>query len=235
MATRPAILLGTACLLTLGTAACGGSPAASSTSVKASPPATATPLPPDSQSVAVAKTGYGTLDLATIPVAVLVNQASRHSAEAVTVHFTALSARGAPIHALTSVAVNLPPSATLVVTADCTDACVGTASVSATVSVGSWVDRSGVLVTASPASFQCPRCSPSHADGEVSTTLSSSPVLGAGAAVATFAACMDGAGVIVGGGFAHLLWPGGASTPMSISAIVNRPPATCTVSATTGW
>ena len=101
----------------------------------------------------------GTFDLAAIPVANLKNDAKYHGAASVMVHFVT-HRTGRTLGSLDSVAVNLGPGETLAVTADCTDACDGATSVTATVerrlvadatSVPIFADRCGrLLVRAMP-------------------------------------------------------------------------------------
>src|SRR5207245_1709459 len=94
-----------------------------------------TPAPgPDSETVTVLSTGVGTWQLVTIPVAMLRNDAERHGAEEVVVHFTTQSSSGRTLGSLDSGAVNLVPGETLPVAADCTDGCNAATSVPVIVS-----------------------------------------------------------------------------------------------------
>jgi len=225
-------------ILLLGSVACGSLTAARTPTPTARPTArptpTPTPPPPDTEAVTVAATGVGTWQLVTAPVAILHNVATRHGATQVVVHFTAIGSNGAPLEALDSVAVDLPPNATLPVTADCTDACNNAASATASVTVGKWVESNGISFLSSGTAYQCSGCS-GHTNGNVSATLTSSIPLGGNTAVAIFAYCSDAAGGIVGGGASQLVWPGGTSTTVNVSVIVNTAPASCAVGASTGW
>jgi hypothetical protein len=199
-----------------------------------SPAPTPTP-PPDTLAVGVVTTGVGAWQLVAIPVAVVQNHALRHGATQVVVHFTTRAPGGRPLHSLDSVAVNLPPSATLIVAADCTDVCNGAASTDATVSVGAWVESPGIAFTATPPAYQCTAGCGGPENGEVRATVSTPQTVGAGAVVTAFADCTGPGGGIVGGGSAQVTWPGGSSTPVDIPVLVNRAPAACNVSASTGW
>jgi len=195
-----------------------------------------TPTPaPDNLSVAVTATGVGAWQLVAVPVAVLHNAATRHGAKGVVVHFTTHAANGAPQHSLNSVAVNLPPSATVAVTADCTDVCNDAASTTVTVDVASWVETSGIGFTFSGAGYACSAGCGGRQSGEATGTITAVGTVASGVPVALFAQCLNAAGGIIGGGAGQLSWPGGASSPVSVSVIVNRAPASCTVSGSTGW
>jgi len=183
--------------------------------------------------LAVLGTGVGTFDLVAIPVVILRNQAARHGAAAVIVHF-ATSRDGTPLGSVDSAPVNLAPGETLAVTADCTDACLNPTDVSPTPAVGSWVTTPGPSLTGGAGSYSCPGCGGGHAHGDVSGTLSTGQ-LGAGTPVVVFADCKAGDGRIVGGGSRQLPWPGGPSSSVDVAVLVNEPPAACELSASTGW
>src|SRR5207237_423219 len=86
------VLTGT---VAVGVAGCGApSTPTSSATPTAVATATATPAPPDTDTVTVVTTGVGTWQLVTIPVALLHNDATRHGAEEVVVHFSTRSAAG---------------------------------------------------------------------------------------------------------------------------------------------
>jgi hypothetical protein len=218
--------------------ACASGPlptASPSPRASATPSPTPTPDPPDTQSVQVTATGVGAWQLVAVPVAVLHNQAVRHGATGVVVHFTTVSSGGKPLHALDSVAVNLPPSATIIVTADCTDTCNNAASTVPTVTVGNWVESAGIGFVGSGVSYRCTAGCGGRESGEVVATLTAGGTVGAGAVVTAFADCVDAGGAIIGGGSVQIGWAGGATAPVDIPVIVNRPPSTCNVSASTGW
>jgi hypothetical protein len=228
----PAITLGVAATL----AACGSSePQTSRPAHTVAPHATPrpTPLPPDAETITVLQTGVGTFDLATIPVAVIRNDASRHGAAAVVVHFA--TKRGdAPLGRLDSLPVNMAPGETLPVAADCTDACVSATATDATVSVGAWLAKPGQSLTGGGAAYACGACRSGHDHADVTGTLSAA-ALSQGAAVAAFAACHAADGGIVGGGFRELVWPGGTTLSIDVPVLVNSAPANCELGASTRW
>jgi len=213
-------------------------PAPTSPSATPTPVATPTPTPApaDTETVTVVATGVGTWQLATIPVAVLHNDAARHGAEEVVVHYSTRSPSGRPLGKLDSQAVNLAPGETLPVAGDCTDACNSAGSVGVTVTIGLWTATYGASFTAAGAAYRCGAgaCGGGHGQGYVTGTLTTSGVR-QGAAVATFAACSGPAGAIVGGGVAQTQWQGGSTAPVEVPVLVNRAPATCRLGASTGW
>ena len=181
-------------------------------------------------------TGVGTWQLVTIPVAMLRNDAERHGAEEVVVHFTTQSSSGRTLGSLDSGAVNLVPGETLPVAADCTDGCNAATSVAASVTVGRWTAATGPSFTSSGVSYRCGTgaCGGQHGEGAVTGTLATSS-LGRGAAVVAFAACVDAGGVIVGGGVDQTVWQGSASASVDVPVIVSRPPTSCRLGASTAW
>jgi hypothetical protein len=222
------------------TAALGacGTPSTPTPSPTATPRPTPslTPAPPDSESVSIVATGVGTWQLVTIPVAVLHDDATRHGAEEVVVHFITHGAGGQALGSLDSEAVNLVPGQTLAVAADCTDGCNGAASTAATVSVGMWTATIGPAFTATGVAYRCGTgsCGGGHGEGDVTGSLAS-PSVKQGAAVVAFAACFGPQGAIIGGGFDQTEWPGGAGAAFDVPVIVNRQPASCQLGASTGW
>lgn len=222
---------------TAGLTACGSpsTPAPSHTATPAPTPP-ATPAPPDTESVTVVTTGVGTWQLVTIPVAVLHDDATRHGAEEVVVHFTTHASGGQALGSLDSEAVNLAPGQTLAVAADCTDGCNGAAGTAATVSVGMWTAAIGPSFSAAGVAYRCGTgaCGGGHGEGDVTGSLAAASVR-QGAAVVTFAACFGPRGAIIGGGVDETEWPGGASAAFDVPVIVNRQPASCQLGASTGW
>jgi hypothetical protein len=184
--------------------------------------------------VAVLAAGVGTYALAAIPVAELKNKAAFHGAASVVAHFVTHRA-GRRLGSLDSVPVNLGPGETLTVTADCTDACNGATSVNVTVTVGTWPTSIGAVFTTVPASYSCHPCRAGHGYGDTRGTLAPAPAIASGSAVVGFAACRNRAGAILGGGSVELVWPGGASVAVDIPVIVNAPPTSCALGASTGW
>ena len=228
------VLTGT---LAVGVAGCGApSTPTSNTTPTAVATATATPAPPDTDTVTVVTTGVGTWQLVTIPVALLHNDATRHGAEEVVVHFSTRSAAGRALGSLDSAAVNLAPGETLPVAADCTDACNSAASVSVTVTVGLWTAMTGASFTATGVAYRCGTgaCGGGHGQGDVTGTLTTSR-LRQGAALVAFAACTGSGGAIVGGGLLQTQWQGGSNGTVEVPVIVNRAPAACRIGASTGW
>jgi hypothetical protein len=223
--------------IALGVTGCGSpsgptrSPAAPTHSPTPAPTPT---LAPDQEVVTVTATGVGTFDLATIPVAVLQNTASRHGAAMVVVHFVTHRSDGRTLGSLDSVPVNLGPGETLAVTADCTDACVNASGTDATVAVGAWVAKPGVLLAAGAAAYSCGNCGAGHGHGDTTGSITA-PHLADGAAVVVFASCSGADGSIVGGGSEEIVWPGGPALNVDVPVLVNSPPASCRLGASTGW
>ncbi len=198
------------------------------------PSPTETPLPPDTLSIAVLATGVGTFDLAAIPVADLRNNAAFHGAASVVAHFTTHRA-GRTLGSLELVPVNLGPGERLAVTADCTDACNGATSVSVAVTVVSWPTSIGAVFATTPAAYACQPCRPTHGFGDARGTLTPSPAIAPGSAVVAFATCRDRAGAILGGGSQEVVWQAGGTLAVDVPVVVNAPPGSCALGASTGW
>jgi hypothetical protein len=223
---------GAVCLLL---AACSSTATSAPTPTHlATPTPSTTPLPRDTMTVSVLASGVGTFDLAAIPVAELKNDAKFHGAASVIVHFVTHRS-GGNLGSLESVAVNLAPGETLAVTADCTDACNGATSVSATVEVGSWPTAIGAVFTTASARYSCQPCHSAHGFGEVKGTLTPSSTIAAGQAVVAFAVCRNRAGAILGGGSEEFVWQSGATLSADVPVVVNAAPASCSLGASTGW
>jgi len=221
-------------------AACGSGPGPTHTPSSHTPTDSATPAPtrtaaPDTLAVLVTATGVGSWQLVAVPVAVLVNQAQAHGATGVVVHFTTKSAAGTPLHELDSVAVNLPPRATLIVTADCTETCSGSATATASVTVGGWVESSGILLSGSGLGYRCSAGCGGPESGDVLATLSAVGPIGASAVVTSFADCVDAHGAIVGGGSVQVTWSGSPAMQVDVPVVLRARPASCSVSGSTGW
>jgi hypothetical protein len=219
--------------------ACSGAPkptpsASPTATPTAAPTPSPTPLPPDTLAVGVLGLGVGTFDLAAFPVARLKNEARFHSAASVVVHFVTRRS-GRTLGSLDSVAVNLAPGETLAVTADCTDACNGATGVAATVTVGSWPTGIGPVFTTVSAAYACSPCHSAHGYGEVKGTLTPAPAVSAGVAVVAFAVCVNSAGAILGGGSEQFVWQAGSSLAADVPVVLNAAPASCALSASTGW
>jgi hypothetical protein len=228
------------CLVSTGVlmlSACSVSPTTTRTparTVSPAPSSTPTPLPPDTLTVAVLAAGVGTFALAAIPVAELKNNAAFHGAASVIAHFVTHRS-GRTLGALDSVPVNLGPGETIAVTADCTDACNGATSVSVRVTVGSWPIMIGAVFGTVPASYSCHPCRAGHGYGDARGTLASSIAIASGSAVVGFASCRNRAGAILGGGSEELVWPGGTRLTVDIPVVLNAPPTSCALGASTGW
>jgi hypothetical protein len=229
--TRAAAALAATCVL----AACGSAAATATPTPAHTPTVTPSATPgPDSLTVSIQTIGIGTFDLVAFPVVVLHNNARRHGAEQVVVHFATAARDGRPMGSLDSVPVNLAPGQTLPVTADCTDACTSAAKATATLSVGGWVTSSGTIVSAGPVTYTCDvGCGGGQSRGDATATLTAP--LGAGATVEVFAACSSRGGTILGGGYIELVWPGGSSVAVDVPTILRQPAVGCTVGASTGW
>jgi len=184
--------------------------------------------------VTVVSVGVGTFDLAAIPVATLRTNARLHGAASVKVHFVTHRS-GRSLGSLDSVAINLAPGQTLAVTADCTDACDGATSVTATVSVASWPTGIGAVFTTISAAYTCGPCHAGHGYGNADGMITPSSTIGAGSPVVGFAVCHNAAGVILGGGSEQFVWPGGTSLAVVVPVVVNAAPASCALGASTGW
>ena len=235
MPQRRSWLLPTAGAVCLLLAACSSTATSTPTPTHlATPTPSTTPLPRDTMTVSVLASGVGTFDLAAIPVAELKNDAKFHGAASVIVHFVTHRS-GGNLGSLESVAVNLAPGETLAVTADCTDACNGATSVSATVEVGSWPTAIGAVFTTASAKYSCQPCHSAHGFGEVKGTLTPSSTIAAGQAVVAFAVCRNRAGAILGGGSEEFVWQSGATLSADVPVVVNAAPASCSLGASTGW
>ena len=235
MPQRRSWLLPTAGAVCLLLAACSSTATSTPTPTHlATPTPSTTPLPRDTMTVSVLASGVGTFDLAAIPVAELKNDAKFHGAASVIVHFVTHRS-GGNLGSLESVAVNLAPGETLAVTADCTDACNGATSVSATVEVGSWPTAIGAVFTTASARYSCQPCHSAHGFGEVKGTLTPSSTIAAGQAVVAFAVCRNRAGAILGGGSEEFVWQSGATLSADVPVVVNAAPASCSLGASTGW
>jgi hypothetical protein len=224
-------------------AACGSPPAASSTTPVPTPPSTARPTPtptppPDTLRVDVASNGFGVYQAVVIPVAVLHNVATRTTITGVVAHFVP-SRGGRPLPALDSPAVTLHPGETLAVTADCTDGCNNTGTVSGpdalavTVVGGSWAVVPGTPIVASGGTLTCRNgCGGGHGQWDVSATLGNAQ-LAQGTRVDLFTWCTNAAGAIVGGNPPSVVqWPqAGGTLTLTLHAIVSVTPAACLVGA----
>ena len=226
--------------LALLVAGCG-SPSGPSPSPRTSHPPSPTPSPspapgPDTETVTVTASGVGAWQLVAIPVALLRNDAHRHGAEEVVVHFTTHSPSGAT-GSLSSTAVDLAPGETLPVAADCTDGCNNATSTDVSVSVGLWTPAVGPSFSAGPAAYACGSgaCGGGHGQGSATAPVTATSSLAEGVAVAAFAACTNAAGAIVGAGVTTTSWPGGTTATVKVPVIVNSAPAACSVGASTSW
>jgi hypothetical protein len=218
-------------------AACSSTPTPTPAPTQTPTPAptpSPTPLPPDILTVGVLGLGIGTFDLAAIPVASLKNDAKYHGAAGVVVHFVTRRS-GHTLGSLESDPVNLGPGESLAVTADCTDACNGATGVAATVTVGSWPTDIGPTFTTVRGAYSCAPCRPGHGYGNVVATLTPSASLSSGAAVVGFAVCENKAGAILGGGSEQFVWQSGSTLSANVPVVLNAPPSSCALGASTGW
>lgn len=223
---------------TLVLAGCGSGSTPSATAIatarpSASPRPTPTPAP-DVQRIDVLSTGVGTWQLVAVPVAVVHNAATHTGVSGVVVHFT-LTRAGKPLNSLESPQLTLYPGQTLVVTSyQCTDyPCYTADSVAVTVTPGTWAALPGAPLTATGGAFTCTRNCTGHGQWDVPITVGSADLL-ANEQVDIFASCANKAGTIIGGGSRELLWPqAGGSLNLDVPVIVNGPPASCQVGATT--
>lgn len=235
-AMRRTAIWGCAALLL---AACGSTatPTPTPTPRASATPATPSPTPsiaPDVHRVDVTATGVGTWQLVAVPVAVLHNVAAHTGVSGVIVHFT-LTRGGRAITSLDSPALALYPNETLVVTSyQCTDyPCYTADGVSVRVAAGTWGTLPGAPPTAVRGRFTCTRGCTGHGQWDVPVTVGGSDLLKT-EQVDLFASCSNAAGRIIGGGSRQLLWPqAGGSLNLEVPVIVNAPPTTCQVGATT--
>jgi hypothetical protein len=232
---RGLLVGGIAALLLSG---CGSGPVTGPTATATPrPTATATPRPtpaPDVQRIDVLSTGVGTWQLVAVPVAIIHNAATHTGVSGVVVHFT-LTKGGKPLNALESPQLTLYPGQTLVVTSyQCTDyPCYTADAVAVTVTPGTWAALPGAPLVATGGAFTCTRNCTGHGQWDVPITVGS-PNLLANEQVDLFASCANAAGTIIGGGSRQLLWPqAGGSLNLEVPVIVNAPPASCQVGATT--
>ena len=234
---RAARSIGTAVAVVL-VAGCGSStPNPTPTRAPHTPAPTPTPPPaPENQSVSVVTTGVGSWQLIAIPVAVLKNNATRHGAATVVVHFTTHGPGGGTLGSLDSEAVNLAPGETLPVAADCTDGCNGATRTDVTVNVGSWTTSSGPSFTTTAGGYQCGAgaCGGGHGQGSVSGPIAVTQ-LAADVSIVAYAVCTDGGGGVIGAGVTQTVWPGGTSAKVTVPVIVNGNPAACQLGASAGW
>ena len=231
---RRFLLCGVAALLLGGCGSGSGTTSTATATARATAPAP-TPTPaPDVQRIDVLSTGVGTWELIAVPAAVIHNAASHTGVSGVVVHFT-LTKGGKPLNALESPQLTLYPGQTLVVTSyQCTDyPCYTADSVAVTVTSGTWTALPGAPLTATGGAFTCTKSCTGHGQWDVPITVGS-PNLLANEQVAIFASCANAAGTIIGGGSRQLLWPQvGGSLNLDVPVIVNGPPASCQVGATT--
>ena len=98
---------------------------------------------------------------------------------------------------------------------------------------GTWAALPGAPLTAAGGAFKCTRGCTGHGQWDVPITVGG-PNLLANEQVDLFASCSNAAGTIIGGGSRQLLWPqAGGSLDLDVPVIVNAPPASCQVGATT--
>jgi hypothetical protein len=184
------------------------------------------------QHIDVLATGVGTWQLVAVPVAVIHNAATRSIATGVFVHLTPTRG-GRPLTPLLTPAVTLSPGQTLVVAANCTDTCIGADGASATVTPGAWAVQPGAPLSATAGTVRCTVSCLGHGQWDVPVTVGG-PALVKNEQVDLFASCANAAGSIIGGGQRTLLWPqAGGTLDLDVPVIVNTPPASCQVGATT--
>ena len=214
-------------VMCLATACDGGG---SSSTTTATPPPTAashkpTPTPaPDTEQVDVVSVGVGAYMLQAIPVALLHNRATRHTATGVATHFTV---RGMTLDAPV---VALGPGETLAVAALCTDTCNGAGSTTAAVTVASWSTALRTPLSVSGGGYSCSGGCGGHQNGDVTGTVAGS--VSAGSIIVATAVCMNSAGSIIGGGSGEQTWGGGGSMAIDVSVLVSGDPARCQLYAT---
>ncbi len=218
----------------MGVVACAGSTPPTVTpapSRSPSPTDTTTPSPTpspaaDDLQVSVTASGVGDYDLQAIPVAVLRNQASAHTAGSVVVQFAVRHPGG--VYDLGAPPVSLAPGQVLAVAALCTDACRGAVGTGVTVTVGSWTSGGQQALSGWTAAYTCgsPCAGNGGFEGDVSGTVSGS--VAAGTPVDLFASCTSTAGAIVGGGITQRVWSGETDpVTVSVPVLVSSRPDSC--------
>lgn len=213
--------------------ACAGSTPGPTPTPSRSPSPTdaATPSPTpspaaDDEQVSVTASGVGDYDLQAIPVAVLRNQASAHTAESVVARFAVRHPGG--VYDLGAPPVSLAPGEVLAVAALCTDVCRGAVGTDVTVTVGGWTSGGQQALSASTAAYTCgsPCAGNGGFEGDVSGTVSGS--VAAGTPVDLFASCTSPTGAIVGGGITQTVWSGTANpVTVSVPVLVSARPDSC--------
>lgn len=227
--------LAAACALAL--AACGsdggrpssspaGPPTVTPTPATAAPTATPTDVP-DHEAVAVVRSGFGHYMLITIPVAVVQNTASAHTAVGVTVTFRVYDSANRELVATSDTIAAIDPG-------DSTVAAVNTeppgypARVTVTVAVAAWQRQPAVRFTSAGVRYSCPGCGGGATNADViGGVTASAPVTGT---VHAGAICEDASGRVVGGGAAPFAWPSGQlSATVDEAVLVSSRPAACTL------
>lgn len=195
-----------AALLTLVIAGCGGGAGqASRTPGPASPSAGATasasPTPtsaPDTESVALVAVGLGTYLETAVPVAVVRNSATAHSATGVRVHFAVVNPAGMTVQQTDAEVGALAPQQTSAIAGRIDLRASGDHAV-ATLSVAGFSDPKPPTITAGPAACSgCPGNGPGF--GTVHAVLTAAPSAPLPPFVSATAVCYDAGGAVVGGG-----------------------------------
>lgn len=216
------------CVLLLG--ACGnasssGTPPPTAASATATPTAQPTPTPvPEVQRVDVVKAGVGSYMLEAVPVAILKNVATRHTATGVKTHFTVSSGGRSP-QKLEGQVISLSPGETLAVAAQCTDTCNGADTVDVQVEVGGWAPGARTTLATSAVAFACGSGCAGSTYGKVTGVVTGT--LAANTGVYVVADCTDGSGTIIGGNSTLTQWAGGASQPVEVNVLLRAPAARC--------
>lgn len=219
--------------LCCGIAACGAT--APTPYPTARPTSTATPGP-DVQRLDLVVGGMGTYQLTAIPVAVVRNVSTAHTATDITVHFAITAADGTVVQTVDTPVAALGPHKTM--------AFVGRADMDGTgdhadvsIAVGSWTkDPPPIQLTGSAVTYACGNCSDSAGYGTVTGTLTAETDVAAGTPVYIGSVCYDASGAIVGGGSSQAVWPSAGKTlnhPTGV--IVNAPPTSCELYGAPGW
>ncbi len=184
------------------------------------------------QRIDVVASGVGTWQLVTVPVAVIHNAASRSMVTGVFVHLTPTRG-GRRLTATITPALTLYPGQTLVVAANCTDTCIGADGASVTVTPGTWASQAGAPLTATLGKVTCTVSCRGHGQWDVAVTIGG-PALVQNEQIDLFASCANAAGRIIGGGQRTFLWPqAGGTLDLDVPVIVDVPPTSCQVGATT--
>lgn len=219
-------------LATMVLSACGSTAAQPTPTPRPpTPQPTPVPSPTEAPSLTLTAVGLGAYELTTVPVAIVHNGSATLVATAVHVHFTVLTPAGRTVAQADADLATVPAATDGVAAARLDLAGTGDHATAAVTAV-SWVQPQGVVLHA--AAGACSGCPTRGAGfGNVVATLTREPAgLAPPASVDDAAACLDSAGLLVGGG-ADTTQPG-ADGGVRIPVILSRPAVRCIAWAAAG-